>query len=608
MGIGRFPAAKRGLAILAIIALSRHGAVAAEAIEPRPALAMHGDAKYPPGFDHLDYVNPTAPQGGTLRQAVAGTFDSLNPFIVRGKPAYGLGLIYDTLMTRAWDEPFTLYGLVAATVTVPADRSWVRFTLRPEARFHDGQSITSADVLFTFDLLRDHGRPNHRSYYAKVATASAPDPATVEFHFRRDDDGSLNREMPMIMALMPVLPRHYWQDRSFDQTTLDPPLGSGPYRIGQVDPGRRITYERVRDYWAKGLPIVRGLYNFAEMQFDYYRDDTVALEAFKAGAVDLRRESDPTRWATGYDFPAAHDGRVQRENFAHQRPEPFQGFVFNTRRPIFADRRVRKALALAFDFEWANRTLFHGVYRRTASFFPNSELAATGVPDAAERALLEPWRSQLPPALFDQPFVPPSTGDAGSAGVRANLLKATVLLADAGWTIAQSRLTRDGVPFSFEILLLDSGDEKIALDYSRSLERLGITARVRTVDSAQYQQRLEQFDFDMIVHRWASTLSPGNEQMYYWGSAAADAPGSRNYAGVRSPAIDALAQALAQATTRQDLVTRTRALDRALLWGWYAIPLYYQPDDHLASWTGLHHPATTPLYGALLDDWWREGP
>jgi microcin C transport system substrate-binding protein len=570
---------------------------------PAPAIAMHGEPKYGVDFDHFDYVDPEAPKGGTVRHGAIGTFDTLNPFIVRGRAALGTGYVFDSLMQRSWDEPFALYGLIAESVTVPKDRSWVEFTLRPQARWHDGRPVTPDDVLFSWRVLRDHGRPNYRTYHRKVRSAERTGERGVRFIFDAPDD----REMPLIMGLMPILPAHYWQGREFDRTTLEPPPGSGPYRIAAVDPGRSIDYERVADWWAADLPVSRGLYNFDRIRFDYYRDDTVALEAFKAHAYDFRRETDPTKWATGYDFPAARDGRVTVEQLPHGRPEPMRPFIFNTRRGPFADRRVREALGYAFDFDWINRTLFHGAWRRTASYYPNSELAATGLPDAAEQAVLEPWRTDLPVEVFTRPYQPPGAGTSGPAGLRAKLRAATAKLTEAGWTVQGGRMTEAaGRPLAFEILLIDPADERVALEWARVLDRLGVTANVRTVDSAQYQARLEQFDFDVTLNRWASTLSPGNEQVYYWSSAAADQPGSRNYAGIRNPAVDALAAGLAGAESRADLVTRVRALDRALLWGHYVVPLYYLEGDRVAYWAPLKRPAVIPVYGLMFDAWWMD--
>ncbi len=572
-------------------------------------IAMHGEPKYPPGFIAFDYVSADAPKGGTLRTAVTGSFDSLNPFIVRGRAAFGLGDVFETLMARSADEPFTLYGLIAESVETPPDRSWVVFRLRPEARWHDGTPITPADVLFSWETLRTQGRPNHRAYYNRVRTAERVGETGVRFGFAPAPDGTTDRELPLILGLMPILPQAWWRNRVFDRTTLEPPLGSGPYRITAVDQGRSVEYQRVPDYWGRGLAVRRGTGNFDVLRYDYYRDDAVALEAFKAGNADLRREADPTRWVTAYDFPAVRDGRVRLEALAHGRPEPMRAFVFNTRRRLFQDRQVRQALGTVFDFEWINRVLFHGAYTRTASYYPNSELAASGRPTPGELALLAPFRAGLPPELFTGPFEPPSTDGSGPSGLRVNLREATRLLADAGWRLVDGRLVdADGRPFAFEILLDAPADQKVALEFARALLRLGIEVRVRVADSAQFQGRLDAFDYDVVLVQWVSTLSPGNEQLTFFGSAAADLDGSRNYAGVRSPAVDALAASLGQAPDRAALVTRVHALDRVLSWGYYGVPLYHLSRDLVASWCWLHRPAVIPVNGFSPDTWWRDPP
>lgn len=572
-------------------------------------VAMHGDLRLPPDFSALPYVNPDAPKGGTIRQAVTGSFDTLNPHIVKGVPAQGLGYTFETLLTRSWDEPFSLYGLLADRLAVAEDRSAVTFHINSAARWHDGSPVTADDVLFSLETQRVHGTPNRRLFYAKVTKAEALDPRTVRFAFAPNADGGIDREMPLLMGLMPIHSKAWWADKPFDRTTLEPILGSGPYRVASVDAGRRVTYERVPDYWGRDLPIRRGQFNADRLDFVYYRDDSVALEAFKAGDGDVRRESDPAKWATGYDSPALRDGRIEREELAHQRPDAARGLIFNTRRPLFADVRVRQALGMATDFVWIGRTLFHGALTRTASYYPNSELAAQGLPQGAELAALAPFRDRLPPALFTQPFALPITDGNGPAGGRANRRAALGLLAEAGWTIRDGRLTdAAGRPFAFEILLADPAEERVALEFARSLDGLGIAARVRAVDSAQFQARLDRFDFDMVLRWWASSLSPGNEQLYYYGSEAAEQEGSRNLAGIRDPVVDSIAHSIAEATTRADLVARARALDRVLLWGHYMVPLFYSPVDRLAHWSRLRRPAVTPLYGPLIESWWVADP
>ncbi len=573
----------------------------------RHGIAMHGDLALPPGFAALPYVNPQAPKGGTIRQAVTGSFDTLNPHVVKGVPALGLGLTFESLLTRSWDEPFSLYGLLADSLEVADDRSAVTFHLNPKARWHDGTPLTADDVLFSLEIQRVHGTPNRRQFYAKVTTAEAPDPRTVRFAFAANHDGTIDREMPLLMGLMPIHSRAWWAGKPFERTILEPILGSGPYRVESVDPGRRITYARVPDYWGRDLPIRLGQFNADRLDYVYYRDDSVALEAFKAGEGDVRRESDPAKWATGYDGPALRDGRIEREELAHHRPDAARGLIFNTRRPLFADVRVRRALGMATDFTWMGRTLFHGVLTRTASYYPNSKLAAQGLPQGEELRILDTLRDRLPPALFTQPFVLPQGDGSGPAGSRGALREALRLLGEAGWRIRDGRLSdADGHPFAFEILLADPSEERVALEFARSLDRLGIAASVRAVDNAQFQARLERFDFDMTLRWWASSLSPGNEQLYYYGSEAAGQEGSRNLPGIRDPAVDALARSIAEATTRADLVARARALDRVLLWGHYMVPLFHSPVDRLAHWSRLKRPAVTPLYGPLIESWWVE--
>jgi microcin C transport system substrate-binding protein len=542
------------------------------AADPAPAhgIAMHGAPKYAPEFGHFDYADPNAPKGGVLRRARVGSFDSLNPFIVRGVPARGLRLVYESLMARAMDEPFTLYGLLAKAVVVPADRQWIEFVLDERARFHDGAPVTTDDVLFSWRTLRDHGLPNHRSYYGAVTRAESPTSGHVRFTFGPD----ANAEMPLIMGLMPVLSAADFANREFDDTTLEPLLGSGPYRIEDVEPGRSITYQRVPEYWARDLPVNRGRHNFDQIGFTYYRDAGVALEAFLAGEYDVRFEPDPARWANAYDHPSVGRGLIRREEITHERPVGMTGMAFNTRRAVFADKRVRAALATAFAFEWINQAYFHDAYRRNLSFFENSDLAA------------------------DVDSGPPQ-------GRRARLSAADQGLAAAGWTVRDGkRVSGDGTPLAFEILLVNPSFERVALAYARDLARLGVEARVRTVDSAQYQARRESFDFDMVVNRWGQSLSPGNEQRIYWSSEAADTLGSRNLAGIRDAAVDALIEQIADARDRTSLITATQELDRRLRDGHYMVPLYYAPVDRIALWDHFGRPIEVPLYGTQLDTWW----
>lgn len=583
------------LALWALLDLS-----AASGTAPRHAVALHGEPKYPPNFAHFDYADPAAPKGGSVRLAEIGGFDSLNPFILKGTAAAGLGRTFDTLAVQSDDEPFTEYGLVAESILRDPDNRWVEFRLRPEARFHDGSPVTAEDVAFTLELLKTRGHPFYRAYYKDVARAVVKDPHTVRFEFSTAD----NRELPLIVGQLPVLPRAWWRERDFTRTTLEPLLGSGPYRVEKVDPGRSITYRRVPDYWAAALPVNRGRHNFDEIRIDYYRDDTVALEAFKAGEYDFRLENVAKNWAVGYDGPALREGLIRKEEIPHQRPTGMQGFVFNTRKPLFADRRVRWALAHAFDFEWANKNLFYGAYTRTTSYFSNSELAARGLPSEAERALLEPYRDRLPPEVFTRAYEPPSTD--GSGNLRRNLRTAARLLKEAGWVVKNGHLVnaRSGEPFDFELLLVSPSFERVALPFRRNLKRLGIEMRVRTVDPAQYQKRLDEFDFDMVVATFGQSLSPGNEQRDYWTRAAADTPGSRNLAGVRDPVVDALVERIIHAPDRESLVTATRALDRVLLWGHYVIPHWHLRSFRVAYWDQFGRPAVTPKYGLGFDTWW----
>lgn len=563
------------------------------------ALSLLGQPKYPPGFKALDYVNPQAPKGGEIRLYDIGGFDSLNPFLLKGNPAPGLNLVYETLMTSAPDDLNAEYGLLAQSVTVPDDLSWVEYRLRPEARFSDGTPVTADDVVWSFNILKKEGAPLYRFYYANVVKAEKLGPLEVRFDFA----GARNRELPQIMGQLPILPEHYWTGKDFARTTLTPWPGSGPYRIAHVDPGRSILYERNPNYWGRDLPVNRGRYNFDRVRYDEYRDPTVAMEGFKAHQYDFRLENIARNWATSYDFPAVKKGFVIRREVPEHRPAGMQAFVFNTRRPIFADRRVREALSDAFDFEWENKTLFYGQYRRTESFFANSDLASSGLPDAAERKLLDPFAKDLPPELFTHPFTLPATD--GSGDDRANLLRAAGLLREAGWTIKGGALVGPkGEPLRFQILLDNPAFERVTLPFIANLKRLGVQATIRLVDSAQYQNLLTNFDYDMIVAVWPESDSPGNEQREMWTSAAAKRPGSRNYAGIENPVVDALVGDVIHAGSRADLVTATHALDRVLLWNYYVIPQWYLAVDRIAYWNKFGHPAKPPRYGIDLYSWW----
>lgn len=575
-----------------------------ETVEPTTlrshGLAMYQELKYPVDFTHFDYVNPDAPKGGNVRLSDTGTFDTLNPFILKGLAANGLSMsFYETLTRSADDEPFSEYGLIAETIEVPEDRSWVAYSLRDTARFHDGSPITVADVIFSFNLLKTKGHPFYRSYYENVVSAEITNPHTVKFTFTTHE----NRELPLIMGQLPILSQAYWQDRDFDKTTLDIPISSGPYKIAAVDPGRSITYQRDPNYWGKDLPVNKGMFNFDQIRVDYYRDDTIELQAFKAGEYDFRLESSAKNWATAYDFPALSEGKVIKEEIAHSIPTGMQGFIFNTRREIFASPKVRQAIAYLFDFEWANKNLFNGAYTRTTSYFSNSDLAASGLPSEAELALLEPLRDMLPPEVFTEVYAPPTTD--GSGNIRNNLRPAIRLLREAGWQLKNGKLVNEaGQPLQFEILLVSPLFERITLPFKQNLARAGIDVSVRTVDATQYQNRVDQFDFDMIVHVFGQSLSPGNEQRNYWHSDNASVAGSQNLAGIQSPAIDKLVDLLISAPDRENLLIRAHALDRALLWGHYVLPHWHLRSFRVAYWKPLQHPAKTPPYSLSFNSWW----
>jgi len=588
--------------VLAVVLLAAGlpGVAAMSSAEPSYAISMYGDLKYGPGFRHFEYVNPKAPKGGNVKLAVTGTFDNLNPFILKGVPAAGIGLMFDTLMTPANDEAFSEYGLVAETVETPPDRSWVAFTIRREARFHDGSPMTVEDVIWTFNTLKTKGHPQYRAYYSHVVSAEQVGPRTVRFAFK----GGVNRELPLIVGQLPVLSKAYWSGRDFSRTTLEAPLGSGPYKVESLEQGRTITYRRVKDYWGATLPVTVGRQNFDTIRYDYYRDLSVLLEAFKGGAFDYRQENAAKNWATGYDSPALREGRIKKEVIPNQIPAGMQGYVFNTRRAMFADRRVRAALAHAFDFEWTNAHLFYGAYKRTESYFANSELAARGLPGADELAVLEPFRGKIPEEVFTREYHAPATGPEG---VRPNLIQALRLLEEAGWVVRNMRLVnaKTGEPMTFEILIGQGEQwERISLPFVKNLERIGVAARVRPVDAAQYEYRMKQFDFDMTVALWGQSLSPGNEQLDFWTSEKASEPGSQNYAGIRDPVVDALVAELIAAPTRADLIARCRALDRVLQWGHYVIPHWHLGAYRVAYWDKFGRPAISPKYSTGFETWW----
>lgn len=573
--------------------------------DPDYAIAMHGEPAYSRDFTAFDYVNPDAPRGGRLTIGVVGTYDSLNPFIVQGIAAAGLrGHVFQSLMTRGLDEPFTLYGLLAETIDVADDRSSVTFTINGAARFSDGSPVLADDVLFSWEVLRTKGRPNYRTYYNQVDTAEQLDERTVRFTFA----GPPDREMPMIMALMPILPRAHYADVTFDRSSSALPVGSGPYTVGAADLGKSITYRRNPDYWGRDLAVERGRFNFDEIKYDYFRNDTALLEAFKKGLVDILPEENPARWATDYSFPAVRDGRVVLDKFDNGQPRGMSALVFNTRRPVFADIRVREALLILFDAEWINKTLYHDLYQRTESFYPASELSAHDRPASdGERELLGPWIGEIRPDILDGSYALPQTD--GSGRDRDGLRRAIGLLEEAGYTLVNGVMTNGetGAPLSFEILVATPDQERLALSYARFLKRAGITAAVRQVDSAQFERRRQTFDFDMMPYFWFSSLSPGNEQKFYWGSEAAASEGSRNYMGVADPAVDAMIEAMLAAEKREDFVDAVRALDRVLMSGLYMVPLYHLPKQWVARWSRIERPERTSLYGYDLDSWWFDG-
>jgi peptide/nickel transport system substrate-binding protein len=607
----RFLSLRRARALLcgALALALAPAAMGPASAEPVHALAMHGAPALPADFTHMPYANPDAPKGGRLVQGLLGTFDSLNPLIVRGisvqqvrGQGFERGYVYESLMTRGDDEAFTLYGLLANSVETDEVRSYVTFHLDPKARFSDGQEVTAEDVLFSWSLLRDHGRPGHREYYSKVAKAEALDPLTVRFDF----GGVPDRELPLILGLMPILPKHATDVASFEETTLTPPIGSGPYRISDVKPGASVSFTRNPDYWGRDLPVNRGFWNFDEIRIDFYRDANAQFEAFRRGLYDFRNESEPLRWHDGYDFPAVRNGEVVRDIIKTGVPQPSEYLVFNTRRPMFSDIRVRQALTLLFDFEWINRNYFFGLYARSAGFFAGSELSSYGRPaDDRERELLKPFASHMPPDILDGSYRLPVTD--GSGRDRTTLRSALNLLSQAGYdldgTVLRQRSTK--APFTFEILVSTRDQERIALAYQRDLKRAGIEVTVRSVDAVQFDQRRLGFDFDMIQNRWDQSLSPGNEQWLYWSSAAADSQGSRNYMGARDPAIDAMIEALLAARQRPGFVSAVRALDRTLISGFYVIPVFNVREQWIARWNRIERPAAIALTGYLPETWWQ---
>lgn len=582
-----------------------HGGLNIALAAPRHGAALHGDVKYPPSFSHFDYVNPNAPKGGSLRQAVVGTFDSLNPFIVKGSPASGMtGLVYETLMEQSYDEAFSVYGLIAESIDISPKNDFVSFTIRPEAKWHDGTPITADDVKWTFETLINEGAPFYKAYYADVKDVIVEQKRKVTFRFHTN----LNRELPLVIGQMPVLPKHFWTNgtNKFGETSLTPPLGSGPYEVSNVQAGRSITFARAKNWWGKNLSLNKGRYNFDRLEFLYFKDSNVALEAFFAGAYDIREENIAKLWATSYDAPAVKDGRIIKQALNHKRPQGVQAWFFNLRRPIFQDIAVRKAIGYAFDFEWSNKQFAFSAYTRSKSFFENSELAARDLPTGAELEILKSYGDKIPSSLFNDQKVPPITDGSGNA--RVNLKTGIQILEDAGYI-----LNKDGVrvhkvtgqKLIFEIIDANPSFERWTLPFLRNLKRMGIIATYRTIDPAQFQNRINNFDFDMTSGVIAQSDSPGNEQRDYWLSSKADIVGSRNYMGLKDPVVDDLVEKIINAKDREDLVLHTRALDR-VLWSHYMIvPQWYVGVWRMAWWNHIQKPDTlSGMTPAISDTWW----
>lgn len=596
-----------GMVLMAGLSLASSAGAEIAAAEPPPpvhALAMHGDPKYPVDFTHFEYTNPDAPKGGTLHLAAMGTFDNLNPFILKGVAAPGSDLPFLTLLTNSSDEAFTEYGMLAQSIEMPEDRGQVTFNLYPEARWHDGQPLTADDVVWTFNTLMEKGHPFYKAYYANVKEVTAEGKHRVTFKFNMTG----NRELPLIMGQMPVLPKHAFAGKDFAETTLQPIVGSGPYKIKSVKDGSRITYERVKDWWAKDLPVVKGQYNFDGIVYDLFRDETVLLQALFSGNYDVRVENIAKAWNEEYDNQrAVKEGWIKREEIPHSLPAGMQGFAFNIRRDIFKDPQVRAALNYAFDFEWSNKKFAGGKYKRTDSYFENSELAAEGLPTGQELEILEPFRAQLPETVFTEVYKNPVTNGSGH-DVRRNLATAKDMLVKAGWQVGKTgTLEKDGKPFKFEILLNSDSFLRWIGPMIENLKRLGVEASVRVVDTAQYQNRMDTFDFDMVVATFGQSLSPGNEQRDFWGSEKADVNGSRNIIGIKSPVVDALIDKIIVAPDRETLIATSRALDRVLLSGHYVIPNWHINYHRVAYWNKFGHPAVAPKYAlGITNTWWYD--
>ncbi|MBI1300169.1 MAG: ABC transporter substrate-binding protein [Alphaproteobacteria bacterium] len=592
--------------------------VHAQEPQPQHAISLHGTPKYSPDFKNVEYVNPDAPKGGTLKQHVVGTFDSLNPFIVKGTAAAGMsfirsGLVYESLMQNAWDEPFTLYGILAESITVADDKSWVSFKLRDEARWHDGMPVTADDVIWTFETLSEKGQPFFKAYWGDVESITAKGDKEVMFTFSVKG----NAELPLIIAEMSILPKHYWtaEGRAFDETSLEPPLGSGPYKVGKVDSGRSIEYVRNTDWWGKDLPFFKGMYNFDRLQYDYYRDDNVAHEAFLSHDYDVKEENTAKTWQERYTVAKGKQSQLKKEIIENERPAGMQAFIYNIRRPVFQDIRVREALGYAFDFEWSNKQFAYGDYIRTSSFFENSELAShVSLPSEDELKILEPVRNKIPSRVFTDIYKAPATD--GSGEIRDNLRTGIKLLEEAGYT----ELSDDGIRYKtledgtkqllkFEILHFSSTFERWVLPFVKNLKRMGVQADFRIIDTAQFQRRVDSFDFDILISGFGQSDSPGNEQREFWGSEKASVTGSRNYIGIQDPVIDDMIEGIIRATSREDLVTKTRAMDRVLLWNHYVIPMWHYPKWRIAYWNNIKRPDTLSGISPLISTtWWAAEP
>ncbi|WP_232310682.1 MULTISPECIES: extracellular solute-binding protein [Thalassospira] len=563
-------------------------------------ISLYGDLKYGPDFHHFDYVNPDAPTGGKLLQSSIVAFDTLNPFTLKGNAAAGIGLIYDSLMVSSADEPSSMYGLIAREIELPQDRSFAIFHLDPRAKFQDGSDITAEDVKFSYEILLEKGSPVYRQVFSQIEGAEIIDELTVKFTFKPGN----NRETPLTVAGISIMPKKFWDGKDFAKTTFEIPVGSGAYKVASIEAGRRITYERDPNYWAANLPVNRGQNNFDTIQYDTYLDPEVQRQAFLAGEYMIRSEHSSRDWNTAYNTPAVERGDIQKEFMPDNLPVGMQAYVMNNRLPIFSDQRVRRALQYGFDFQWLNRAMFYGAYSRTDSFFVNSELAATGIPTGDELALLEPYRDQLPARLFTEPYTLPDF-DAPN-GRREALREAMTLLNEAGWEVRDKVLVNKetGQPFRFELIIRQPGLEKIALVVKSRLKQLGVEMDIRLIDTGQWVNRIQAFDFEVTTFWWQQSLTPGNEQRVFWSSEAADQPGSRNFAGIKNPVVDAMIENITSANSWEELVAATRALDRVLLWGDYVIPQYYLGGDRMVWWNIFGRPDEVPLQGMSVMRWW----